>query len=697
MVKCLNVKLLAHCNASNLQLSIGQNSSKNFVHGQQKNIKDSPSKTCGLRWIKDVILGKRSDHCFRMVVVGDPNIKLNEIGIPCHIAERMHVSERLNRWNLEKSDACWNLRLIEKGEIYVRRNNKLVRVRPTDELHLGDTIYRPLSDGDILLINRPPSIHQHSLIALSVKVLPITSVVSINPICCSPFRGDFDGDCLHGYVPQSIDTRVELRELVALDRQLNNRQSGRNLLSFSQDSLTAAHLMMEDSVLLNLFEMQQLEMFCSHQRMLPAIIKAPSLNCPVWTGKQFFSMLLPSGFDYVDPSNGVCIRNGELVSFSEGSSWLRDTDGNLFQSLIKYCHGHVLDILHASQEVLCEWLSMRGLSVSLADLYLTADSHSREKMMDEIFYGLQEAENACVFKQLVNYFQEFLIESTEDNQRNVSIQMEHLRYKKQTSAELSQVSIDAFKQVFRDIQSLAYKYGGKDNSLMAMFKAGSKGNLLKLVQHCMCLGLQHSLVPLSFGIPHQLSCTAWNNHKARGSTHRAWNNHKACGSTQKADATPEYAKSYIPYAVVENSFLSGLNPLECFVHSVTSRDSSFSDNAELPGTLHRRIMYFMRDLYTAYDGTVRNAYGNQLVQFSYGSDVYESTQNNTSSKSCGEDVPVCNVLGSEPVGSLSACAISEAAYSALDHPISVLETSPLLNLKVIPLSCFVTSFGGSHE
>ncbi|XP_015901884.3 DNA-directed RNA polymerase IV subunit 1 isoform X2 [Ziziphus jujuba] len=639
------------------KLSIGPNPSKDLVIGQQKSIRDSPSKTCGLRWIKDVILGKRSDHCFRMVVVGDPNIKLNEIGIPCHIAERMHVSERLNRWNLDKSDGCWNLRLIEKGEIYVRRNNKLVRVRPTDELHIGDTIYRPLSDGDILLINRPPSIHQHSLIALSVKVLPITSVVSINPICCSPFRGDFDGDCLHGYVPQSVDTRVELRELVALDRQLTNRQSGRNLLSFSQDSLTAAHLIMEDSVLLNLFEMQQLEMFCLHQRMLPAIIKAPSLDGPVWTGKQLFSMLLPSGFDYVDASNGVCIRNGELVSFSEGSSWLRDIDGNLFQSLIKYCLGHVIDILHAAQEVLCEWLSMRGLSVSLADLYLTADSHSREKMMDEIFFGLQEAEQTCAFKRLVNYFQEFLIENnTEDNQRNVSIQMEYLLYKKQTSAELSQVSIDAFKQVFRDIQSLAYKYGGKDNSLMVMFKAGSKGNLLKLVQNCMCLGLQHSLIPLSFGLPHQLSCIAWNNHKA-------------CGLTQKVDASPKYCKSYIPCAVVESSFLSGLNPLECFVHSVTCRDSSFSDNAELPGTLHRRLMYFLRDLYAAYDGTVRNAYGNQLVQFAYSSDV-----------------PVCSVLGSEPVGSLSACAISEAAYSALDQPISVLETSPLLNLKRV-LEC----------
>lgn len=655
-----------------MQLSAGKDSSKDLLVALQKNIKDCPSKTRGLRWIKDVILGKRSDHCFRSVVVGDPNIKLNEIGIPCHIAEGMHISERLNRWNFEKLDVCWFLRLIEKGEIFVRRKGNLVRVRPTDDLRVGDTIYRPLSDGDILLINRPPSIHQHSLIALSVKVLPTTSVVSINPLCCSPFRGDFDGDCLHGYVPQSVDARVELRELVALDRQLINRQSGRNLLSLSQDSLTASHLIMEDSVLLNLYQMQQLEMFCSNQQLLPAIIKVPSLDGPVWTGKQLFSMLLPSDFDYANASNGVYVSNGNLVSFSEGSSWLRDTNDNLFQSLVNHCHDKVLDILHAAQQVLCEWLSMRGLSVSLSDLYLSTDSYSRKKMMDEIVIGLQEAEQTCSFKRLVYRFQDFLMENTEQTQSNISVQIERLCYEKQTSAALSQVSIDAFKQVFRDIQSLAYKYGGKENSLMAMFKAGSKGSLLKLVQHCMCLGLQHSLVPLSFRIPPQLSCTAWNNQKA-------------CGLTQKTDATPEYANSYIPYAVVENSFLTGLNPLECFVHSVTSRDSSFSDNAELPGTLTRRIMFFMRDLYTAYDGTVRNAYGNQVVQFSYSSDDYRSTQNNTL---YGENVTVCNGTGGEPVGSLSACAISEAAYSALDQPISLLESSPLLNLKVLPLSVF---------
>ncbi|XP_062027309.1 DNA-directed RNA polymerase IV subunit 1 isoform X2 [Rosa rugosa] len=647
---------------------------RDSISVEQQKIKDSPSRTSGLRWIKDVVLGKRSDHCFRTVVVGDPNIKLSEIGIPRHIAEKMQISENLNQYNLEKLYAFCQLRLGHqgRGDIHVRRNDSLVRISNLEELEMGDIIYRALSDGDVVLINRPPSIHQHSLIALTTKVLPVNSVVSINPLCCSPFRGDFDGDCLHGYVPQSVDTRVELTELVALDKQLVNGQSGTNLLSLSQDSLTACYLIMEDGTLMNKFQMQQLKMLCPPELPSPAIIKDPSGNSVSWTAKQIISMFLPADFDYAFPSNGVHISNGQLIASSEGSSWLRDTSGNLFQSLMEHCPGQILDIFFTAQGVLCEWLSMRGLSVSLSDLYLASDTCSRKNLMEEIFYGLQEAEEACTIRQLMlDSCQEFLMGYAEETKSPLTFGSEHFSYQKQKSAALSQVTLDAFKEGFRDVQNLAYKYAREDNSLLAMFKAGSKGNMLKLVQHGMCLGLQHSLVPLSFKFPNQLSCDAWNDQKAHG-------------IVQEVGRAFESIESYIPSAVVKSSFLTGLNPVECFVHSVTSRDGSFSNNAELPGTLNRKLMYFMRDLHTAYDGTVRNAYGNHLVQFSYDIDEGISTADSTTNSSYAKSVIDCG--GGQPVGALSACAISEAAYSALDQPVSLLETSPLLNLKNI-LEC----------
>ncbi|KFK40548.1 nuclear rna polymerase d1a [Arabis alpina] len=618
---------------------------------------DTP-KLCGLRFMKDVLLGKRSDHTFRTVVVGDPSLKLHEIGIPRKIAERLQVSENLNDWNRERLVTSCFHKLLEKGEVHVRRGDSLVAIRVIDDLQNGDQIFRTLTDGDTVLMNRPPSIHQHSLIAMSVRLLPTTSVVSLNPICCLPFRGDFDGDCLHGYVPQSVQARVELNELVALDKQLINRQNGLNLLSLGQDSLTAAYLVnVEKNCYLNRAQMQQLQMYCPFQLPPPAVIKAsPASSEPQWTGLQLFGMLLPPGFDYAYPLNNVVVSDGELLSSSEGSAWLRDGEGNFIQGLLKHDKGKVLDIIYSAQEMLSEWLLMRGLSVSLEDLYLTSDPQSRKNLTEEITYGLQEAEQVCNKQQLmVESGRDFLaVDGEEKEDEDLVADLTRFCHERQKSAALNKLAVSAFKDAYRDVQALAYRYGDQSNSFLIMSKAGSKGNIGKLVQHSMCVGLQNSSVALSFGFPRKLNCAAWND---PNSPLRGWNE-------EGKPAT----ESFIPYGVIESSFLTGLNPLEAFVHSVTIRDSSFSGNADLPGTLSRRLMFFMRDIYAAYDGTVRNSFGNQLVQFSYETDN-----------------PTEDITG-EAVGSLAACALSEAAYSALDQPISLLETSPLLNLKNV-LEC----------
>ncbi|GAB4834331.1 hypothetical protein Ancab_032585 [Ancistrocladus abbreviatus] len=633
--------------------------------------RDVTLNTSSSKWMKEVVLTKRSDHIFRTVVIGDPSIKLTEIGIPCYIAERLQISDYLNSWNWDQLTSSCNLRLLEKGEVYVRRKGDLVRVRSMDKFKFqeGDVIQRPLSDGDVVLINRPPSIHQHSLLALYVKVLPISSVVAINPLCCAPLRGDFDGDCLHGYISQSVVARIELKELVALDKQLINGQSGKNLLSLGHDSLTACQLLLAGAELLGPIQMQQLEMLCLRKLEPPAVLKAPSCKSCLWTSRQLFSMLLPPDFDYVSIPYDVHVSSGELISSPAGSLWMRgDADGSFFESLVKHSHGEVLEYLHAAQQVLCEWLSLRGLSVSLLDLYLSADACSRKNMVDEIHCGLQEAEKTCNLKQLmVESFANYL-SGSDDNHSAVVLEPEQLSHEKQKSAALCRASAIAFKKIFRDIQNLMLQYAGNDNSLLAMIKSGSKGSLLKIVQQSMCIGLQHSLVPLSFRFPYDLSCDAWNDLKMHSS------------SIRDEDGL-ECNKSYIPYAVIENSFVTGLNPLECFAHSVTSRDGSFSENADVPGTLNRRLMFFMRDLYIAYDGTVRNAYGNQLVQFCYNSIEEKPSPSNSVDGSFNKGIDGYDPVGGKPVGSLAACAISEAAYSALDQPVSILEASPLLNLK----------------
>ncbi|KAL7160206.1 hypothetical protein ABFS83_01G078000 [Erythranthe nasuta] len=625
---------------------------------ERQSLNDSASSSSALKNIKELVLAKRTDNCFRMVVVGDPRIRVDEIGLPSHVAENMLIADHINLWNWDKLEVCCDFMLCHKGNFSIIRNGERITIWSKDMLRTGDSLRRPLIDGDIVLVNRPPSIHQHSLIALSVKILPTTSVVSINPLICSPFRGDFDGDCLHGYVPQSVNSRVELQELVSLDKQLVNGQSGRNLLSLAQDSLTAAHLILEDGVILNKTEIQQLQMFSSScMPILPALIDSAS-RTNFWTGKQVFGHLLPPEFSYA--SNAALVMNGEALS-SSGSSWLNDTSENLYQCLVRDFPDRALGFFDAAQEVLCEWIARRGLSVSLADLYLS-DQQSRKNLLDEIFYGLQEAKMLSDISSLmVDWNQDFLVECPEEVGME-NLLTEQMLIGQQTKAEIFQASVSVSKSVVRDIQNLAYKYSSKNNSFIAMLKAGSKGNLAKLFQQSLCLGLQHTLAPVSFSIPRDLSCASWNYQKGNSGVHNF-------------NGSPEVSESYIPCALVSSSFLAGLNPLENFVLSLTARDSSFSGHADVSGTITRRIMYFMRDIIIGYDGTVRSSYGNQVVQFNYCTKEMSAADSNAA-------------VGGHPVGALAACAISEAAYSALDQPVSALEPSPLLAMKKI-LECGV--------
>ncbi|XP_076942894.1 DNA-directed RNA polymerase IV subunit 1-like [Bidens hawaiensis] len=606
---------------------------------------DNPFKMHGLKYMKEVSLGKRTDFCFRMVCVGDPYIKLDEIGVPHEIAQRMRVSEQLNSLNWEKINASCGLKIFQRGEFFIKRRGDLVPVRYGNHLRIGDMVYRPLNDGDIVLVNRPPSIHSHSLIALRVKVLPVNHVLSVNPVICSPLRGDFDGDSLHGYLPQSLECRVELRELVMLRNQLVDKQSGKNWLSLSHDSLTAAYLMLADDVFFTRSRFQQLQMFCPCQQLeLPAVMK--KFESWLWTGKQLFSLVLDKDLDFI--ASGTLINNG---------------DDNIYNYMIKKFKGDkFLEFLHSAQELLIEWLSIRGFTVSLLDLYLTSDS--KNNLDDEVVYGLYEAERKAHGQLLmVDGQQDFLTGKLTENE---GLESDKMCYKQQTSAALSRASTSAFKEAFRDIQHLIYNYATKENSFVSMLKAGSKGNMLKFTQLSMCVGYQHSLVALSFHFPRELSCVSWNNHK-------------------RVDLSLYLSVDrYVPYGVIKSSFLTGLNPFELLVHSVTNRDASFGGHADIPGTLFRKLMFFMRDLYIGYDGTVRNCYGNQLVQVTYN---FENGSGQLKSNLVKEE---CGT----PVGSLAACAISEAAYGALDQPISALENSPLLNMKEV-LECGVKRRSGN--
>jgi DNA-directed RNA polymerase, beta'' subunit/160 kD subunit len=71
-----------------------------------------------------------------------------------------------------------------------------------DSLEIGFLVERHLMDGDIVLFNRQPSLHQISFLPHYVRVLP-GKTFRLHPSVFPPYNADFDGDEMILPVPPS--------------------------------------------------------------------------------------------------------------------------------------------------------------------------------------------------------------------------------------------------------------------------------------------------------------------------------------------------------------------------------------------------------------------------------------------------------------------------------------------------------------
>ena len=64
----------------------------------------------------------------------------------------------------------------------------------------------------------------------------------------TPYNADFDGDEMNLHVPQSLETKAEVQELLMVPRNIMTPQSNRPVMGIVQDSLTACTKMSKRDV-----------------------------------------------------------------------------------------------------------------------------------------------------------------------------------------------------------------------------------------------------------------------------------------------------------------------------------------------------------------------------------------------------------------------------------------------------------------
>jgi DNA-directed RNA polymerase II subunit RPB1 len=149
------------------------------------------------------LMGKRVDFSARTVITGDPNLMLDEVGVPRSIAKTLTYPERgpflrlgvlfmltetpvVTPYNIsylqelvrngpnEYPGARYVVR--DTGERIDLRYNK----RADAFLQYGWIVERHLKDGDYVLFNRQPSLHKMSMMSHRVRLMPYSSKCSLS-------------------------------------------------------------------------------------------------------------------------------------------------------------------------------------------------------------------------------------------------------------------------------------------------------------------------------------------------------------------------------------------------------------------------------------------------------------------------------------------------------------------------------------
>jgi len=145
--------------------------------------------------VRGNLMGKRVDFSSRSVITPDPNIDIDQLGVPKIIAKNLTKPDIVNKYNIDF------LKLLVKNgknwpgakQVYKTKEKKTYNISFTNRINIeiGDVVHRHLLDDDWVLFNRQPSLHKMSMMAHRVKVMD-GKTFRLNLCVTSPYNADFD-------------------------------------------------------------------------------------------------------------------------------------------------------------------------------------------------------------------------------------------------------------------------------------------------------------------------------------------------------------------------------------------------------------------------------------------------------------------------------------------------------------------------
>lgn len=619
---------------------------KNPIQGaagkrNEDGIKQKLEKKEGL--FRKNMMGKRVNYAARSVISPDPNIETNEIGVPPVFAKKLTYPEPVTSHNFRDMQQAvingvdkWPGAFAienENGQIVNLRNKSVDdRISLANQL-LAPTsssaartrnkkVYRHLTNGDVVLMNRQPTLHKPSIMGHRVRVLPGEKTIRMHYANCNTYNADFDGDEMNMHFPQNEVARAEALQIADTDHQYLSGTAGKPLRGLIQDHISVSVALCSRDTFFNQGDYQQLVYNALRPESGHIVgerieLVPPAVIRPVrrWTGKQIITTILKN----MQPTNcgGLCMRAETQIkaeqwakNSEEGMVLFQDGEfitGILDKSQIGPSSGGIIHAVHeiygpaiagkllsSLGRLLTRYLNVRAFSCGIDDLRLTPEGEQarKEALKAADRVGLDVASGYVSLEKNPGPNDPLLLERLEEVQRDDNKQEGLDMLMNQGTAAITDL-------VQKATMPIGLEKPFPKNQMQAMTTSGAKGSRVNASLISCNLGqqvLEGRRVPTMVS-GKSLPCF------------RPFETHARAGG------------------YIVNRFLTGIRPQEYYFHHMAGREGLIDTAVKTSrsGYLQRCVIKGMEGLTVAYDTTVRDADGS-MIQFLYGEDGLDVTK-----------------------------------------------------------------------
>ncbi len=435
--------------------------------------------------IRKNILGKRTTFMARSVISVD-NIKPYQVGVPKSVAEKIVIPEVVQWYNKEKL----SINFHNKDKQYpgclkiVKKNGKEYYVGAINDsfiLEEGDTIYRHLMDGDVIFMNRAPTLQSSSISGHIVYVVDKGETFRLSPnITDSFYGGDFDGDAMMAIIPHSEASKNECWHLAGIPNWCMSLKDGTPSVGVYHDGLIGIFEFTKAGTKFNKYNSMRLlstndfvykqfalkegegDKLSAHQLVSKLL---PPINYSKKAG--FFKPEYTAYINYNQEDIKVEINRGQLLKGRlDKKSIGQGVSGSIFHVLYnEYGSEVALNTIFNLQQMTNIFLMHKGLTLTYDDI--TISKQALEKVHKQTQVILSEAHQ--------------IIDNYKKGKIIPPLGMSVRQFFEQQQLSILNLGDDFLRPVFEDIKS-------ENNNLFKLIVSGSKGKLTNLLQISSSIG-----------------------------------------------------------------------------------------------------------------------------------------------------------------------------------------------------------------